>query len=174
MGDPPCPLMEMLGISRDAPAWLSWEKNACWEKKEYPDVHFYSIRSKAISFQWTPEPDPSHSQLVAIDVYNGHTKWGVYPHYPIDISNGEKRLSIHPTTKALEFVQVLGEPTRKGGGASMGGPAMWMEWTCSLAGSPVYIQVEFAGTLARSADRWERGQGTEAVWGTVTLSMLPP
>ena len=178
MGDRPLCLTELLGITRDEPLWHLWRNQHELEKKEYSDVHFYSIRPKGISFQWTPQPDPSRSKLLAIDIYNGHQKWGPYPYYPIIIYHGEKYLEVQPTTKALEFVQALGEPKRKGGGALTAGPAMWMEWELLSAQpesmSRLFVQVEFAGESARSPDRWEPGRGTEAVWGIMTLSNAPP
>lgn len=178
MGDPQYCLAPLLGITRDDHVWNAWKNNDDLEVKEYSDVHFYSIRSMGISFQWTPQQDPSRSRLMAIDIYNGHQKWGAYPYYPIVIKYEGRSFKVQPTTKALEFVQALGEPKRKGGGALTSGPAMWMEWEFAsaqtLSKSALYIQVEFAGESARSPDRWELGRGTKAVWGIMTLTILPP
>lgn len=175
MAEPLSVPTDLLGITREDPAWKPWETCEGSDTKEYSDMHFHNFRSRALSFQWTPPSVGSPSRLVAIDIYNGHKQWGHYPFFPIVLSQGEKVFHVQPTTKALEFVQVMGEPKRKGGGAMLAGPAMWMEWELSRgpSKSKLYVQVEFAGEAARSPDRWEPGRGSEATWGTMTLSLLP-
>ena len=73
---------------------------------------------------------------------------------------------IVPTTSGKDFVAVLGEPDRKGGGAgpSTGSIGIWCEW--SMDG----IMVEFGGVEARGPQAWERGK--DAIWRVITV--FPP
>lgn len=73
------------------------------------------------------------------------------------------QLSVVPTTPAVEFVTILGEPDRKGGGAgpSSGSIGIWCQW------SRDGIMVEFGGDEARGPQAWERGK--DAVWKIVTV-----
>lgn len=69
-------------------------------------------------------------------------------------------------TSGKDFVAVLGEPDRKGGGAgpSSGSIGIWCEW------SKDGVMVEFGGEEARGPQAWERGK--DAVWRVVTI--FPP
>jgi|SRR5882762_593499 len=71
-----------------------------------------------------------------------------------------------PTTSGKNFVAVLGEPDRKGGGAgpSSGSIGIWCEW------SRDGIMIEFGGDGARGPQAWERGK--DAVWRVITI--FPP
>ncbi|PFH54799.1 hypothetical protein AMATHDRAFT_44593 [Amanita thiersii Skay4041] len=62
-----------------------------------------------------------------------------------------------------DFVRVLGEPDRKGGGVgpTSGSIGIWCEWTQNG------IMVEFGGEEAIGPGAWERGK--DAVWKTITL-----
>lgn len=77
-----------------------------------------------------------------------------------------KQFVVKPTTTGKEFVDVLGEPERKGGGAgpSSGSIGIWCEWTKDG------VLVEFGGDEARGPQAWERGK--DAVWKVITL--FPP
>lgn len=156
------------------------------ELRTYPDTHYYNARTRGVSFQVNPET----SRVVTIDVYNAQPRWGTYTSYPIAIhywadDTHERHLDITPTTKAIDLVQALGEPSRKGGAEAGGptaralGPAMWTEWALSVdvpavGRTTLYLLAEYAGEAARARDRWEPGRGSEATWATLALSLVPP
>ncbi|GLB36012.1 hypothetical protein LshimejAT787_0303000 [Lyophyllum shimeji] len=73
------------------------------------------------------------------------------------------QLQVTLQTTGKEFVQCLGEPDRKGGGAgpSSGSIGIWCEW------SKDGIMIEFGGDEARGPQAWERGK--DAVWKVMTL-----
>ncbi|KDR85344.1 hypothetical protein GALMADRAFT_234166 [Galerina marginata CBS 339.88] len=75
-------------------------------------------------------------------------------------------LEILLDTSGKDFVQALGEPDRKGGGAgpSSGSIGIWCEW------SKDGIMVEFGGDEAKGPQAWERGK--DAVWKIITV--FPP
>ncbi|TFK30792.1 hypothetical protein FA15DRAFT_651282 [Coprinopsis marcescibilis] len=62
-----------------------------------------------------------------------------------------------------DFVQAMGEPDRKGGGAgpSSGSIGIWCEW------SGDGIMVEFGGDASRGPNAWERGK--DAPWRVATI-----
>jgi hypothetical protein len=73
------------------------------------------------------------------------------------------QLDVLPDTAGKDFVQCLGEPDRKGGGAgpSSGSIGIWCEWT------KYGIMVEFGGDEAKGPQAWERGK--DAIWKVITL-----
>jgi len=99
-----------------------------------------------------------------------------YPNFPlvfnIDPSPEDKdrkalsrpeTLQVRADTSGKDFVQTLGEPDRKGGGAgpSSGSIGIWCEW------SKDGIMVEFGGDEAIGPQAWERGK--DAIWKIITL-----
>ena len=76
------------------------------------------------------------------------------------------KLDVHPDSSGKDFVQTLGEPDRKGGGAgpSSGSIGIWCEW------SKDGIMVEFGGDEAKGPQAWERGK--DAVWKIITVFAL--
>lgn len=74
-----------------------------------------------------------------------------------------ERLSVTSETTGKDFVEMLGEPDRKGGGEgpSSGSIGIWCEW------SKDGIMVEFGGDQARGPQAWERGK--DAVWKVMTI-----
>ncbi|KAG6879748.1 hypothetical protein C0992_012068 [Termitomyces sp. T32_za158] len=99
-----------------------------------------------------------------------------FPLYPLvfDVGgetkdeNGEvqtrpSHLEITSRTTGKDFVQCLGEPDRKGGGAgpSSGSIGIWCEWKRDG------IMIEFGGDEAKGPQAWERGK--DAVWKVITL-----
>ncbi|KZT05984.1 uncharacterized protein LAESUDRAFT_726554 [Laetiporus sulphureus 93-53] len=83
--------------------------------------------------------------------------------------NAEPRPShfeVKPETTGKEFVETMGEPDRKGGGAgpSSGSIGIWCEW------SKDGVMVEFGGDESRGPQAWERGK--DAVWKII--SIFPP
>ncbi|KAF9527808.1 hypothetical protein CPB83DRAFT_855654 [Crepidotus variabilis] len=72
-------------------------------------------------------------------------------------------IEITPETSGKDFVSILGEPDRKGGGAgpSAGSIGIWCEWTKDG------IMVEFGGDEAKGPQAWERGK--DAVWKILTI-----
>lgn len=99
-----------------------------------------------------------------------------YAAYPVEtvslalISTSEKprdaHMTVKPTTTGKHFVQCMGEPDRKGGGAgpSSGSIGIWCEWTKDG------MLIEFGGDEARGPQAWERGK--DATWKVITL--FPP
>jgi len=71
----------------------------------------------------------------------------------------------HQTT-GKDFVEGMGEPDRKGGGAgpSSGSIGIWCEW------SKDGVMVEFGGDESRGPQAWERGK--DAIWKIITI--FPP
>ena len=72
-------------------------------------------------------------------------------------------LSVLADTSGKDFVQALGEPDRKGGGAgpSSGSIGIWCEW------SKDGVMVEFGGDEAKGPQAWERGK--DAAWKIITI-----
>ena len=62
-------------------------------------------------------------------------------------------LSIGPETSGKDFVTLLGEPDRKGGGSgpSSGSIGIWLEWFKDG------LMVEFGGDESRGPQAWEKG-----------------
>ncbi|KAI0788527.1 hypothetical protein C8Q75DRAFT_237000 [Abortiporus biennis] len=91
---------------------------------------------------------------------------------PLEVKDKEKdkprpsTFSITPETTGKQFVETLGEPDRKGGGAgpSSGSINIWCEW------SKDGLMVEFGGDESRGPQAWERGK--DAVWKII--SIFPP
>lgn len=73
------------------------------------------------------------------------------------------QLEIALRMSGKDFVQVLGEPDRKGGGTgpSSGSIDIWCEWTRDG------IMVEFGGVQAKGPQAWDTGK--DAVWKVITL-----
>lgn len=72
-------------------------------------------------------------------------------------------IEVHPDMSGKEFVKVLLEPDRKGGGTgpSSGSIGIWCEWLKDG------MMVEFGGDEARGPHAWE--QGKDAIWKIITL-----
>jgi hypothetical protein len=102
--------------------------------------------------------------------------FSTYPNFPlvlnIDPSLKDKdgkalsrpeTLKVGADTSGKDFVQALGEPDRKGGGAgpSSGSIGIWCEW------SRDGVMVEFGGDEAIGPQAWERGK--DAIWKIITL-----
>jgi len=76
------------------------------------------------------------------------------------------KVDVHADTSGKDFVQTLGEPDRKGGGAgpSSGSIGIWCEW------SKDGVMIEFGGDEAKGPQAWERGK--DAIWKIITI--FPP
>ncbi|KAG6862430.1 hypothetical protein C0995_011870 [Termitomyces sp. Mi166 len=72
-------------------------------------------------------------------------------------------LEVTSQSTGKDFVECLGEPDRKGGGAgpSSGSIGIWCEWKRDG------IMIEFGGDEATGPQAWERGK--DAVWKVITL-----
>lgn len=127
-------------------------------------------------------------EIDGIDIYNvpkpkdnaaraTKSPYTTYPISPIVLSlvslppdkDGKARaesINITPETTGKEFVLVMGEPDRKGGGAgpSSGSIGIWCEWVKDG------VMVEFGGEESRGPQAWERGK--DAVWKVI--SIFPP
>lgn len=73
------------------------------------------------------------------------------------------QLDITVETSGKDFLGVLGEPDRKGGGAgpSSGSIDIWCEW------SKYGVMVEFGGAQAKGPNAWDAGK--DAVWKVITV-----
>ncbi|EKM61158.1 uncharacterized protein PHACADRAFT_247583 [Phanerochaete carnosa HHB-10118-sp] len=76
-------------------------------------------------------------------------------------------MEVKRTTTGKDFVSVLGEPDRKGGGAgpSSGSIGIWCEW------SKDGVMVEFGGDESRGPQAWEKGK--DAVWKVISIFSSP-
>ena len=127
----------------------------------------------------------THLVLDGVDIYNsasssnlaGETgsQRSIYSPYPItpiviaispetggDISR-PSFLNITQPMVGKEFVALLGEPDRKGGGSgpSSGSIGIWVEWTKDG------LMVEFGGEDSRGPQAWERGK--DATWKVISI-----
>ena len=94
-----------------------------------------------------------------------------YPALPLAITSSHEPKSISVTAESTgkDFVAVLGEPDRKGGGAgpSSGSINIWCEWTKEG------VMVEFGGRDARGPQAWDKGK--DAKWKVISFyPPLPP
>ncbi|KAI0286923.1 hypothetical protein BGY98DRAFT_1104984 [Russula aff. rugulosa BPL654] len=127
----------------------------------------------------------AHLVLDGIDIYNnlstvksdGKTSsrspaYSPYPTTPIPLTvtpetkGGTSRpsaLSVMRNMTGKEFVTVLGEPDRKGGGSgpSSGNIGIWVEWTRDG------LMVEFGGEDSQGPQAWERGK--DAPWRVISF-----
>lgn len=162
------------------------------EIKSYPDAVYFNYYSIGLSLLFVPvngyKPRPNasrqdlldtHLVLDGVDVYNltGETgshrsAYSPYPITPIVIaishetSGDTTRPSFLNITQDLvgkEFVALLGEPDRKGGGSgpSSGSIGIWVEWTKDG------LMVEFGGDNSRGPQAWERGK--DAPWKVISI-----
>jgi len=117
-----------------------------------------------------PPKNASHPRTTA------ETAYATYPHFPLalaliaDVRDKDGKpiprppnLDVLADTSGKDFVQALGEPDRKGGGAgpSSGSIGIWCEWPKDG------IMVEFGGDEAKGPQAWERGK--DAVWKIITI-----
>ena len=162
------------------------------EIKSYPDAVYFNYYSIGLSLLFVPvngyKPRSNasrqdlldtHLVLNGVDVYNltGETgshrsAYSPYPITPIVIaishetSGDTTRPSFLNITQDLvgkEFVALLGEPDRKGGGSgpSSGSIGIWVEWTKDG------LMVEFGGDNSRGPQAWERGK--DAPWKVISI-----
>ncbi|KAI9460995.1 hypothetical protein BJY52DRAFT_1261663 [Lactarius psammicola] len=144
-------------------------------------VNGYKPRSNA------PRQDllDTHLVLDGVDIYNSalsnnptgetgsqRSTYSPYPITPIvvaispetkgDISRASF-LNITQHMVGKEFVDLLGEPDRKGGGSgpSSGSIGIWVEWTRDG------LMVEFGGEDSRGPQAWERGK--DAPWKVISI-----
>ena len=122
-----------------------------------------------------PPKNTSHPRSKGAS-HTAETAYATYPDLPLalvfitDVSDEEgkriprpPKLDVLADTSGKDFVQALGEPDRKGGGAgpSSGSIGIWCEW------SKDGIMVEFGGDEAKGPQAWERGK--EAIWKIITI-----
>ncbi|KAH9009554.1 hypothetical protein EDB83DRAFT_2234719 [Lactarius deliciosus] len=127
----------------------------------------------------------THLVLDGVDIYNSakssnltgetgsqRSTYSPYPITPIVIAiSPETRgdiarpsfLNITQRMVGKEFVALLGEPDRKGGGSgpSSGSIGIWVEWTRDG------LMVEFGGDESRGPQAWERGK--DAPWKVISV-----
>lgn len=80
-----------------------------------------------------------------------------------NVKSRNPTIAISSGSTGKEFVSLLGEPDRKGGGAgpSSGSIGIWCEWSADG------LLVEFGGDESRGPQAWERGK--DAIWRVVTV-----
>jgi len=178
--------MDLLGLHPQSPKitdYLTSLSAPAPEIKSYSDAVYFNYFSIGLSLLYKPSPNNNLS-LDSIYIYNIKAKssrapertFSTYPSFPlvlsIDASLKDKdgkllsrpqNLQVGADTPGKDFVQALGEPDRKGGGAgpSSGSIGIWCEW------SKDGIMVEFGGDEAIGPQAWERGK--DAVWKIITL-----
>ncbi|KAF8261147.1 hypothetical protein EI94DRAFT_1746709 [Lactarius quietus] len=127
----------------------------------------------------------THLVLDGVDIYNSassndlpeetgshRSAYSPYPITPIVIAISPETagdtvrpsfLNITQSMLGKEFVALLGEPDRKGGGSgpSSGSIGIWVEWTRDG------LMVEFGGEDSRGPQAWEKGK--DAPWKVVSI-----
>ena len=124
----------------------------------------------------------THLILDGVDIYNSdnltgetashRSSYSPYPLTPIIIAitpettSDTTRSSFLNITQSMlgkEFVALLGEPDRKGGGSgpSSGSIGIWVEW------SRDGLMVEFGGESSRGPQAWERGK--DSPWKVISV-----
>ncbi len=140
-------------------------------KKVYPDITYYDFPDVGISLQFKPEVRvpgvDSHGgdaktspNLDCVDIYNSqiNTSYFPFPALPLVVSS----LEVSTDTTAVEFVRILGEPSRKGGGpGTSSGISIWCEW------GHLGLMVEFGGKDAIGPLAWDTGK--DAPWKVISI-----
>lgn len=133
------------------------------------------LKLDSIDFYNVPKHIPSDPKAKGTSSRTAELAFSTYPMSPLVLAsvaevmlqdNTKPRpshLNILPDTSGKDFVQFLGEPNRKGGGAgpSSGSIGIWCEWTRDG------IMVEFGGDEAKGPQAWERGK--DAIWKVITV-----
>jgi hypothetical protein len=133
------------------------------EKLVLESIYIYNV----------PPKNTSHPRSSS---HTAETAYATYPDFPLTLELTENatdkdgkliprppKLDVLADTSGKDFVQALGEPDRKGGGAgpSSGSIGIWCEW------SKDGLMVEFGGDEAKGPQAWERGK--DAVWKIITI-----
>lgn len=180
--------MDLFGLHPHSPKiadYLTSLSAPAPEIKSYSDAVYFNYFSIGLSLLFKPTPGLNNNlSLDSIYIYNvkgtssraAERTFTTYPKFPlildIDSSLQDKdgkllsrpeQLQVSGDTSGKDFVQALGEPDRKGGGAgpSSGSIGIWCEW------SKDGIMVEFGGDEAIGPQPWERGK--DAIWKIITL-----
>ncbi|KAF7310789.1 hypothetical protein HMN09_00621900 [Mycena chlorophos] len=150
------------------------------EVKAYSDAVYFNYFPLGVSLLFSPingyKPTTGAQRTVlrdkdllldSIDIYNipktkpaankgsstrkAELAFATYLDLPITLRS---TFAVGPETTGKDFVEALGEPARKGGGAgpSSGSIGIWCEWTKDG------VMVEFGGIEATGAQAWERGK----------------
>jgi hypothetical protein len=146
------------------------------ETKCYSDAVYENYFDVGISLQYAPaigyrpqasNLDRSKLSLQSMDIYNNSAasrrekrSYSSFPLLPMRITTATGgHLDIGGTTSGRDFVDVLGEPPRKGGGEGpSSGLNIWCEW-------PQHgLMVEFGATGPQA---WEKGK--DAAWKCITI-----
>lgn len=117
-----------------------------------------------------PKPMSSDSRTKGTSSKKAELAFSTFPITPFKLTltgqsspNPSPQFEVHRESTGKDFVQGLGEPDRKGGGAgpSSGSIGIWCEW------SKHGIMIEFGGDEAKGPQAWERGK--DAVWKVITM-----
>lgn len=163
------------------------------EIKPYSDAVYFNYYKLGLSLQFSPtdgykpsSQDELKNDKLSLDsiyLYNtfrgeGVSKFSPHPVSPILLKlnpnvrdkdgnllsrPGPSALEVHKDMSGKDFVKVLLEPDRKGGGTgpSSGSIGIWCEW------SKEGLMVEFGGADASGPQAWERGK--DALWKIITV-----
>lgn len=144
--------------------------------KSYPGTAYHNYPALGLSLEYKQvagEQRKTGQYLDAIHIYNSHEPRSkhietspAYEPFPLQKQpmflkkrdGNPETFEIRTSTTAKEFVEALGEPSRKGGGQgpSTGSINIWCEWT------NIGVMIEFGGAGARGPQAWDQGQN--AVW----------
>ncbi|KAG0146641.1 hypothetical protein CROQUDRAFT_671039 [Cronartium quercuum f. sp. fusiforme G11] len=85
----------------------------------------------------------------------------------------QPKLILTPKTTGKEFLESLGEPTRKGGPDVLrSGSGIWLEWTWSSVKTIKYgLFVQWRGAASVGPGKWEKGGDRK--WGTLKMFLDP-
>ncbi|EGG09081.1 uncharacterized protein MELLADRAFT_104359 [Melampsora larici-populina 98AG31] len=79
------------------------------------------------------------------------------------------QLKLYPQTTGKEFLENLGEPSRKGGQDVLKmGSGIWLEWTWDTTeGKKLGLFVQWRGAASIGPGKWEKGRDRK--WGTLKI-----
>ncbi|KAH9812380.1 hypothetical protein DFH28DRAFT_898843 [Melampsora americana] len=104
------------------------------------------------------------------------TIFAPYGGYPILVcftskasESASSQLKLCPNTTGKEFLENLGEPSRKGGQDVLRmGSGIWLEWTWNTnEGKKVGLFVQWRGAASIGPGKWEKGRDRR--WGTLKI-----
>jgi hypothetical protein len=143
--------------------------------KSFTDITYHDYLELGLTLQFKVEgggdgkdATSRHDKrkLDCFDIYNALFRPDLppFPSLPIIVS----MLEIGQHTVGSDFVQALGEPSRKGGGTGLtsGSINIWCEW------GALGLMVEFGGQGLKGPLAWDAGK--DAIWKVITIFQPEP